>query len=780
MANTKHGYFNVTATGDVVINDLDFEPDYVVFRVSAHNTQLDTFQKQAGQPYGLGYGVAVNETAIEQYSIAHATGSDSVDRHTAASSAAHAVLQPVTDGKGNNFLGNIRGAVTAFSGSGFTINFDEVQQSNYISYSAYKFEDESEVQAGLVLSDNAGVVQTTGFEPDYLALFASNTVTNIGSPTWQRSISSGTHGFSFGIASFRASQQVSSAISSHSASVDGHAARSSSSEISSLIFTDKNGGVVGRNLATASTQSDGFSLSYSAHYGNRVILYIAVKTEAPVRVGTANTPTTVQTDTLLTEVSNPASFEMIANNAIDDVDKETNSQDNQSDGHWGWTVGAANSPTDQHSLSLNSHSRSINGHAGYFSTQAAGHIIYADLDGNSIGSIVCTVTDIPESGGIALSFDPVDTSHSSVKFSRAQYLWTAIGTAVERTGNWAHTQVASHDVVTVTVMTNGDRIYSDPYEIVVQDTTVPDATISGISVGPEPEASGALAAEGELTEVRITVEHPFYETQERTVLIDPTAANYEEAFSLTRNAADAALTGSSAAPVATATARAFAFYRDRSAFGTQNAGTPTQPQAAPQLFYEAEPTGLSRKIIAHRENNLASRKAIEERMQRWQEALDVSAQAADRSAIRRSQSFVAAGRRVTASSGERKVVGPESSTVKQGTLPKSVKDVRSALDELSSQATQVTLPSQLTTDLPEEVSAGVVYEFDKPVELLSESVGRFYAVRGDQLTRLFPGNKASTVLHVVGPEDGAKAEDIKASARGVVQSDSVRWELEAA
>ena len=112
--------------------------------------------------------------------------------------------------------------------------------------------------------------------------------------------------------------------------------------------------------------------------------------------------------------------------------------------------------------------------------------------------------------------------------------------------------------------------------------------------------------------------------------------------------------------------------------------------------------------------------------------------------------------------------------------PHSVEAVRARLRSAAQSVTQIALPAELRSELPEDTAAATLYSFDAPVELISEAPGMFYAVQDGRMMRYFPGARAKRILHVVRPEDGATTEEIKAEAQGVVQNGVVEWSLELA
>lgn len=446
------GRFQVpSSTGDLNVTGLGFEPDLVKFHVTATNENFDNEETHSGAEMGWGHGFAhCSSGSCEQVSQTIGTGSSSVNDHMAAASTSYSVFQGITSGGGDTFNGWINGSVTGFHGDGFNVNFDAVYQPEYVTYTAYSFPDSAEIDVGSFETPvSTGEKQvSTGFNPDYLELVATNTLDSQASefPIGSKTETEGTNGWSHGRATSNEERVLS--ISANSYNINGHAAAGSTSEVLKLLFSDQNGVVQSRtNASLKSMDTNGFTLNFTevsdssdsySKFDDYPVMYAAIKSDLDVEVGSFQTPTSTGEQNISVP-QDPVGADFTGINTLPSMDMEMTSSSNSNDGLYGWSFGSLENTSEEQSIGYSAHSNSINGHASSTSNSEGLYILYSDQDGNVLGRDRGNITSI-QSGNMTISWNDITTSSTTdVPYDTDTFIYTSWEKSAQETsftGGW--------------------------------------------------------------------------------------------------------------------------------------------------------------------------------------------------------------------------------------------------------------------------------------------------------------------------------------------------------
>jgi len=213
---------------------------------------------------GWGHGVAAERGGtIEQVSASVVMYSENINMHAWGSSDSDALYTVIVDSN-ETVSGRIRAALSSFDANGFTLDYDSVESGQPFLYCAMKTDASPEVGYGRTPTSTGPQSISTAIAPDLLKVLASNTIEDIDiEGDIPLNSNDGHHGWMQGIAKY-VGGQFSQGFSSHSNSVNGHAAGGNDTQGFHLLYTDDDGVILGRDQATVNgLGSSGFELDFS-------------------------------------------------------------------------------------------------------------------------------------------------------------------------------------------------------------------------------------------------------------------------------------------------------------------------------------------------------------------------------------------------------------------------------------------------------------------------------------------------------------------------------------
>ncbi len=415
---TDYGYFqSPSSTGTKTITT-GFEPDLVVFRVTSTNENFDTDTSYGGREWGWGHGFAdCTQDPCNEVALTVGSGSSSTNGQATAGSSSHSIYQVITPNDGNGIQGYISASVSDTSSSGFTVNFDAVQQQNYVTYKAYDFGTDN-VDVGYFSNPTSTGTKSvsTGFQPNFVALASTPRLT-----TMDNSVQDGNdNGWALGWAAENSTHIMERAmgVSMYSNNIDDHVFTSSDSQVLDLLHQQSKGGITDRvDASLQSFTSNGFDLDFTSVSEGEISIYAAVGADATPEVGHTTTPTSTGTQTVQTNGElDDVSFAM--SNTISGIDVEGTSGGNNGDNHHGWMFGMGNTTrATQRAMGFSSHSNSVNGHHAGSRANEALHLLYSDANGNKLGSDTGYVSSITD-GSFDIEWTNIVTSSTTnVKYN---------------------------------------------------------------------------------------------------------------------------------------------------------------------------------------------------------------------------------------------------------------------------------------------------------------------------------------------------------------------------
>ncbi|MBD3262800.1 hypothetical protein GF374_00280 [Candidatus Woesearchaeota archaeon] len=439
----KHGYFQTPASpGNKSIN-IGFEPEVIVFTITATNNNFDAETNEGGSAFGWGHGFAYcNDSGCTERVLSDGSGSSSTNGYVAASSDDLSILQIITDINGDVYVGNVSGTVVETNSSGFKVRFDSTQEQQYVTYTAYNFPDGAEVKVGDFATKTSEGAQhiNTGFKPNFLYLITTPEITNM---SYFESTGDGgsEHGWMHGLASERNDviEQLSMAQTLYAKNIDSHVWASNNSEIMHTLWkkdSPTSDPIDGRIQAYLKEfNNTGFTLNYTnvnpdtTKGSEFAVIYLTIKTDLTSDIGYNTTPTSTGVKTIPAEIKFDA-INLIGTNTIPDINQEGWSGDNQADAHWGYMFGSGNASV-QRAMGFSSHSNSVNAHGSASSSSDSFYLIYTDQNGNIDGKDIANIKSIDDTG-FDLNFTTTVTStSSSVKYDSTLFFYYGFSKAYE-------------------------------------------------------------------------------------------------------------------------------------------------------------------------------------------------------------------------------------------------------------------------------------------------------------------------------------------------------------
>ena len=374
------GHFQVSSAGTQEIEEIGFEPDAIKFYITNTISDFDRDSTHQGQEHGQGHGFArCSNKKCSNIGLTTGSGSASMDGQVQSSSDFYSIYQVVTDDDGTYTNGWIKGRVINTTSDGFKLSFDNVYKSQFVTYTAYNFGEESEVDIGYFSTPSELKTQKikTNNTPNFVNIKMTPQITEI-NQTVENGLEDGwMHGFA---AKHNDSiNQLSMSLTSYSNDRNNHVFASSNSNIIRLLKSDYYDGVDGRVTASLkSFEKDGFTLNYSSVESNQLGMYMAVETKLIPELGYTTSPKSTGVQEIDTDV--PLNHvQILSSNTISDINVEGFSEDNQLDNNMGWMFGTGNS-SHQRSMMVATHSSSQNGHATTSSDSEALRMLYSEQD----------------------------------------------------------------------------------------------------------------------------------------------------------------------------------------------------------------------------------------------------------------------------------------------------------------------------------------------------------------------------------------------------------------
>ena len=405
-------HFKVSSTGTQEITGLGFEPDAIRFHVTNTINSYDADQKLDAEEHGQGHGFAqCSDGNCENIGLTAASGSASMNGQAQSSSDQYSIYQAITNNDGTNINGWIRGSLVNTDSDGFTIDINRADQGQYVTYTAYNFGENSDVDVDYFNSPTSTGTQTvsTGNSPNFLNIKMTPQITSIDQNIQNGADDGWMHGYA--AENEKGIEQLSMSKASYSNNRDDHVFASSDSNIIRLLRAASKGGITGRMTASLdSFNSEGFTLDYSNTDSGQIGIYMAVETELTPEVGYNTTPTSTGAQEISTDASLDH-LQLLSSNTISDIDVEGFSGGNNNDNNMGWMFGAGNE-TQQRSMMVATHSNSHNGHAVTSSDSQMFRMLYSEQDQNIRGRETASLTDIGENN-FTLDWNTVEDSSNS-------------------------------------------------------------------------------------------------------------------------------------------------------------------------------------------------------------------------------------------------------------------------------------------------------------------------------------------------------------------------------
>ena len=143
--NVYSGFFLVSATGNITVSGLPFQPQNITFTAHANvesatlNSDNGTRNNESGLPnaFGTSNGFARDDSgSVVQQNIYIGGSGNSINDISRFSSSAHCVGIRYSSQNGDN-LGETTIALTSFNPDGFTVNVDSFADGLIVLYTAY-------------------------------------------------------------------------------------------------------------------------------------------------------------------------------------------------------------------------------------------------------------------------------------------------------------------------------------------------------------------------------------------------------------------------------------------------------------------------------------------------------------------------------------------------------------------------------------------------------------------------------------------------------------------
>lgn len=583
----EHGNFQ-TASGSQTIST-GFQPDVIVFRITTTNPNFNTAGTENGGDFGWAHGFASwQDGGITQNSVGNGSGSASTNGHWTESSSTLAIIQPVTDASGDNLQGYIKGQVTGRDSNGFTIDFTENNEQQYVTYTAYKFDGNDYRVGTFDTPTSTGTVGVTGmdFKPNFVQLHAVPNIETLDSSVNELSTGTDTHGWAHGVAVRKSDDTIKQAglgVSQWSSNIDGHAYTSSSTEALTLAYMDSSKQSLAGTIkaAISAFNSDGFDVQYntvnpsgdSEYYP--VVFYVAAEANGQPDMGMETSPTSTGKQTYTTEAE-LESIHFIASNTIPSFDTESG----VSSSHWSWMFGQGDVSTQQ-AMGFNSHSDSVNGHYWGSSSSEAFYQLFADQNASNQQQDIAQITNI-DKNGFTLDWTSITTSSDgNTNYNTEAFIYFGFGSSLYETVNG----VSSGSTVTTSNLSlESGKTYR--WFVVAQDATYS-------TYGPTWDFSVSSVSS---TKIQKSTEYSVETSTQKSK-----TAQYEvqTGTNITKPATYTVLTSSS--PISK---------------GSSYAITQTQPATSKPAEYAVQPTSVEQKSADYKiETKTAKTKSAEYKTQ---------------------------------------------------------------------------------------------------------------------------------------------------------------------
>lgn len=411
ISKVKNGIFQApTNTGNLSIST-GFSPDLLLFKATNTITSIDGAENSfGGSEYGWLHGLA-DLNSGKELSIFSGTGSQSTNGCAIESSTSYCINIPDLANDGNNISTGARATVQQDT-DGFTLNFSNVSQADYIKYKAYKFNVTGDYDIGMsnCPPSTSTVSIDTNFTPNFVRFVGQPVLTNK-DETIQHS---GQWGLSHGWCNNKNEYGISFA--SYSNNVDDHVWMSRTGSSATIVHETSKGGITGKTTGSTSFTDNGFDISFSEVDGSEeLFMWLAIKADEEIALEKINTPT----ENNIKEVKNRfKEIEFVGNATINTLsDNDSYSGSNQNSITYGWTHGSVDEDLTQSVLSTGVSSNSVNAHRSVGSNSEAIRMLFTDSNANNDSSDDATVSELSyyktniDFTGVSTSSDAVESSH---------------------------------------------------------------------------------------------------------------------------------------------------------------------------------------------------------------------------------------------------------------------------------------------------------------------------------------------------------------------------------
>lgn len=435
------GRFQSPSTNTTKSVDVGFEPDVVELKVTSTNPNFNTQAstnggvKIEGGDFGWSHGYASFGQMIQQVAAGHGSGSASTNGHYSENSDSRCILQPITDASGDNLEGYIQASMQSRDSTGFTLNFTNTFEQQFVTYTAYKFDGSTSYHVGFFDSptDTSTVnVTDPGFEPNFVRITTTPNLGSIDASVNELGSGTDTVGWSEGVVVENSSEglvQGSMGVSQWSSNIDGHAYNASDTDCISLAYMSSSKTSLDGTIEAAVSQftSNGFDVNYKVNNPTTtggddypVVLYMAAEAGSDPTAGFETTPfsTGTQSYSIPFKVQN---LNFIGSNTVPDFQSEGGLAGKT----WGWMYGEYIEETGfQQAMGWSSNSDSVNGHAYGGSDDDAYYMLFTDNNGTIYGKDVGDVRNMTSNSfDIRWSESTESTDSSYLNFDNTAFIY---------------------------------------------------------------------------------------------------------------------------------------------------------------------------------------------------------------------------------------------------------------------------------------------------------------------------------------------------------------------
>lgn len=384
VENIASGWVTAPTSTGIISENIGFQPDLIIFQATNSITSGNTgAEGSMSDDYGWCHG-ASDFNNNQQISIFLGTGSSSPNGMAAESESNNSYCINILElaGKGNSINNRIQATATQTS-IGFDLDFKSVGNAEMIEYKAYKFNNTGGVEIGFfnALTSTGTQSISTSINPDFVKFITQPRLTASNETLQDQNDWGLGHGW------LTSSNQYSMSFASYAFNVSDFGWGSRDNKCLLIKHAESKGGVTGTTEATGSLVTGGFDLNYTNVEGTgELVMYIAMQASEGFELTYTNAPQSAVTDQNIN--GSFRDLNTTANAGIDQINTDGFYDNPNFNDHinYGWSHGIADSPSNQHVLSLGFSIASINAHRYFGSSGELIRLLFTNRQGNDEGS----------------------------------------------------------------------------------------------------------------------------------------------------------------------------------------------------------------------------------------------------------------------------------------------------------------------------------------------------------------------------------------------------------